>query len=89
MAQELLRQGEEVRLLVMFDTYRPTFLRSLGLDLYYGYGAERSISSMSSAEIIRASRRLKLQLIRDLGRRKLKPRSGETGDDWRSTDFTV
>ena len=72
MAQELLRKGEEVRLLVLFDTFRPTPVHSLALNLYNGWLRAKHILNVIG-QIIRASGRQKLQLIRDLGRRKLKP----------------
>jgi len=72
MAQELLRLGEEVRLLVMFDTYRPSVLSALGLRLYHAWERGKHILNVIG-QIIRASGPLKSQLIRDLGRRKLKP----------------
>jgi thioesterase domain-containing protein/acyl carrier protein len=80
MAQELLRQGEEVRLLVMFDTHRPNDLRALGLDLYNGWRRGTHILNVIG-QIIRASGRLKSQLIRDLFRRKLKTVQAKTGDE--------
>ena len=70
MAQELLRQGEEVRLLVMFDTHRPTALRSLALDLYNGWRRAKHIGNILG-QIIASSHRSRVQLMRDLGRRKL------------------
>jgi amino acid adenylation domain-containing protein len=72
MAKELLRLGEEVRLLVMFDTYRPSFLSALGLRIYNALDRGKHILNVIG-EIVRASGALKLQLIRDLGCRKLKP----------------
>jgi nonribosomal peptide synthetase DhbF len=72
MAQELLRLGEEVRLLVMLDTYRPSVLSALGLRLYYAWGRVKHILNVIG-QIIRTDVPLKLQLVRDLGRRKLKP----------------
>ena len=70
MAEELIRQGEEVRLLLLCDTYRPTFLRSLGLDLYRLWRrAKHRIGVI--AEIIGASNRVRRELVRDIARRKL------------------
>ncbi len=80
MAQELIRQGEEVRLLVMFDTHRPSALRALGLDLYNGWRRVKHILNVIE-QLIRTSPRLKMQLIRDLGRRKLKPVLAKTGEE--------
>jgi amino acid adenylation domain-containing protein len=78
MAQELLRQGEEVRLLVMFDTYRPTLLRTLALDLYNKWRRASHILD-TIGQILRANTRLKLQLIRDLRTRKLKTVQADAG----------
>ena len=80
MAQELLRLGEEVRLLVMFDTFRPSVLSALGLRLYHAWGRGKHILNVIG-QIIRASGPLKLQLIRDLGRRKLKPVQALSGEE--------
>jgi amino acid adenylation domain-containing protein len=78
MAQELLRQGEEVRLLVVLDTHRPAPLRAFALDLYNGW---RRASHMLDiiGQFLRSNTRLKLQLIRDLTTRKLKTIQAETG----------
>jgi amino acid adenylation domain-containing protein len=78
MAQELLRQGEEVRFLGMFDTHRPTALRSFALDLYNGWRRGKEILNVIG-RIIRANPLSKLQLIRDLGRRKLKAAQAKKG----------
>ena len=59
MAQELLRQGEEVRLLVMFDTHRPTALSALGLRLYHAWRRGQHILNVIG-QIIRASGRLEV-----------------------------
>ena len=64
----------------MFDTHRPTALRALGLDLYNGSRRGTHILNVIG-QIIRASSRLKLQLIRDLGRRKLKTVQATTEDE--------
>jgi amino acid adenylation domain-containing protein len=69
MAEELLRRGEEVRLLVLFDTHRPSFLRSLGLDLYYGWKRVKHIADVLR-QIALKSGRARAELVSDLGRRK-------------------
>jgi amino acid adenylation domain-containing protein len=79
-ARELLRLGEEVRLLIMFDTYRPSFLSALGLRLYNAMGRGQHILNVIGG-IIRASGTAKLQLIRELGRRKLKPAQTLSGEE--------
>jgi thioesterase domain-containing protein/acyl carrier protein len=80
MAQELLRLGEEVRLLVMFDTYRPYFLSALGLRLYNPLSRGRHVLNVIGG-IMRASGPLKLQLFRELGCRKFKPVQTLTGEE--------
>jgi amino acid adenylation domain-containing protein len=79
LAQELLRQGEQVEL-IMFDTHRPTAVRGFALDLYHGFRRAKNILDMVG-KIFRASRGVKWQLIRDLGRRKLKTAQAMTGDE--------
>ena len=55
MAQELLRQGEEVRLLVLFDTLSTaSVLSSLALSLYNGWPEVKHILNVIG-QIIRAS----------------------------------
>jgi thioesterase domain-containing protein/acyl carrier protein len=72
MAQELLRQGEEVRLLVLFDIHRPTAFRAWALDFINAWRRGRYMLSVIS-QLIRADRSSKLQLIRDVVHRKLHP----------------
>jgi thioesterase domain-containing protein len=80
MAKELLRLGEEVRLLVMFDTYRPSLLSALGLRLYNAWERGKHILNVIG-NIVRASGASKSELIRDLGRRKLKPIQVLSGEE--------
>jgi amino acid adenylation domain-containing protein len=77
MAQELLRQGEEVRLLVLFDTGRPTLLSSFKLHFNLALLRGKHIAQVLS-QIIRGSLRSNLPLLRDLGRRKLRSARGKT-----------
>ncbi len=72
MAQELLRQGEEVRLLVLFDIHRPTAFRAWALDFINAWRRGRYMLSVIG-QLIRADRSSKLQLIRDVVHRKLHP----------------
>ncbi len=72
MAQELLRQGEEVRLLVLFDIHRPTPFRAFALDLVNAWRRGKYMLGVIS-QLIRADRNSKLQLIREVVRRKLHP----------------
>ncbi len=80
MAQELLRQGEEVRLLVLFDTHRPTAFRCLLLTSITDRRRVRAYPQTSSARSSTLAAHSKWQLIRDLGRRKFKR---VQDDDWR------
>jgi thioesterase domain-containing protein len=80
MAQELLRLGEEVRLLVMFDTYRPSVLSALGNHLSHAWARGQHILNVLY-QIFRASGPLRLQLIKDLGRRKIRPVHALSGEE--------
>ena len=80
MAEELLRLGEEVRLLVMFDTYRPSFFSATGLRLYHAWTRGKHILNVIG-QFIRANGRQKLQLFRELGRWKLRPVESPTGEE--------
>jgi amino acid adenylation domain-containing protein len=79
LAQELLRQGEQVEL-IMFDTHRPTAFRGLALDIYNGLRRAKNILN-TIGKIIEASHSVKWQLIRDLGRRKLKTIQAMSGEE--------
>ncbi len=70
MAEKLMQQGEEVRLLVLFDTHRPTVLRSLGLDLYNAWNRAKHIIHVL-AQIIRSTGSSRSAILEDLRRRKL------------------
>ncbi len=76
MAEELLRQGEEVRLLVLFDTARPTNLRFYNLCLHLAMARVRHMAKVIG-QIARGSLRSKLHLIRTLGRRKFSSIQGK------------
>jgi amino acid adenylation domain-containing protein len=80
MAEELLRRGEEVRLLVLFDTHRPGFLRSLGLDLYYGWQRAKHIAEVLR-QLAQKSHRARAELVQDLGRRKFGGDQNKTKDE--------
>jgi thioesterase domain-containing protein/acyl carrier protein len=69
-AQELLRQGEEVRLLVLFDTGRPTAFSSLNLNYHLAIQKGKYIADLVG-QIFTQSPRSKLSLLRNLARRKL------------------
>jgi thioesterase domain-containing protein len=71
MAQELSRQGEEVRLLVLFDTERPTVLSSFKLNLNLAKRRGEHIAQVIG-QTIRGSLRSKFELWRNLGSRKLR-----------------
>jgi thioesterase domain-containing protein/acyl carrier protein len=83
MAQELLRQGEEVRLLVMFDTQRATAFSSLVIDLSMRWRRLQHIFGVIG-QIVRADPVARWQLIRNLGRRKL-----ERVKEMNEEDFAV
>ncbi len=84
MARELLRQGAEVGLLVMFDTERPTALRALLANLRVALRRGKHIAAVIG-EIVQGKHRSRMQLIRDLVRRKLgtvqPERLGESAPD--------
>jgi amino acid adenylation domain-containing protein len=70
-AQELLRQGEEVRLLVLFDTTRPTALNALNLKFQLAVQRGKYVASLLG-QLISGSLRSKILLLRDLCRRKFR-----------------
>ena len=70
MARELIRQGEEVRLLVMVDTDRPSTLRGLMMESAALGRRARHIMRVIRT-ILGSDHRTRMRLIRDLGRRKL------------------
>jgi amino acid adenylation domain-containing protein len=80
MAQELLRQGEEVRLLVMFDTYRPSLFSALGYRLFNALGRGQHILHVLG-QIFRSPALVKLQLLKEIGRRKIKPAQALSGEE--------
>ncbi len=70
-ARLLLREGEEVRLMVLLDTERPSRIRAFLTDLYFMRKRVLHISSVLS-KIIHPGDGSRTQIIRDLTRRKLK-----------------
>lgn len=74
MARELLRQGEEVGLLVMMDTERTTALRALFAELRIAWRRGGHILDVLS-QVIRGRPRSRVQLIQDLVRRKFKTKT--------------
>jgi amino acid adenylation domain-containing protein len=80
MAQELLRQGEEVRLLAMFDTHRPSVIGSFVLDFFNRLRRARHIVDVIW-QLIRSSHGLRVQRIRDLVRRKLGTSQPKSADE--------
>jgi amino acid adenylation domain-containing protein len=68
-ARELLRQGEEVRLLVMFDTLRPTTLRTFLVNLVSTWDRIKHIGDVIG-QVIKGKNGSRKQLIKDLVRRK-------------------
>jgi amino acid adenylation domain-containing protein len=71
LAQLLIREGEEVRLMVLLDTERPSALRTFLTDLYFMRLRASHIVEVI-CEIIRPGERTRGQIIRDLVRRKFK-----------------
>ncbi|MBV8588017.1 MAG: AMP-binding protein, partial [Verrucomicrobia bacterium] len=80
MAEELMREGEEVRLLALLDTHRPSRFRSVCLDLYNGWQRAKHIVDVLRQLIFR-SRRARLELVQELSRRKLGGNEGQTEDE--------
>jgi len=70
-ARLLLREGEEVRLMVLLDTERPTPIRTFLTDLHFIRRRVLHISRVLS-KIIRPGGGTRAQMIRDLTRRKLR-----------------
>ena len=71
MARELSRQGQEVGLLVMFDTERPTPVRALFANLRIAFRRGKHMATVVG-QIIQGKHRSRAQLIRDLVDRKRK-----------------
>ena len=70
MAEELLRLGEEVRLLVLLDTYRPSFFLSIVFALNYWWSRAKHVTSVLGRLIGKPGRE-RPEFIRALVRRKL------------------
>jgi thioesterase domain-containing protein len=81
-ARLLLREGEEVALMALLDTERPTPVRTLLMDLHFIQRRVRHITRVLS-KIIRPGDGTRSQMIRDLTRRKLKiaPSTESIADD--------
>jgi amino acid adenylation domain-containing protein len=81
-ARLLLREGEEVALMALLDTERPTPVRTLLMDLHFIQRRVRHIARVLS-KIIRPGDGTRSQMIRDLTRRKLKiaPSTESIADD--------
>jgi thioesterase domain-containing protein len=71
LAQLLIREGEEVRLMVFLDTERPSALRTFLNDLYFMRGRASHVVQVLG-EIIRPVERTRGEIIRGLVRRKFK-----------------
>jgi amino acid adenylation domain-containing protein len=80
MARELLRQGQEVGLLVMLDTERPTPVRALFANLRIAFRRAQHVAAVIE-EIIQGKHRSRAQLIRDLVDRKRKTAQPKTLTD--------
>ncbi|MGA7125461.1 MAG: amino acid adenylation domain-containing protein [Chthoniobacterales bacterium] len=76
MADELIRRGEEVRFLVLLDTHKPGWLRSL--ETYLGNVWRHHVLPRTKhimdviSRIVTADHSLRRELVRDVARRKLK-----------------
>jgi thioesterase domain-containing protein len=70
-ARLLLREGEDVRLMVLLDTERPSPIRTFLTDLHFIRRRVLHIATVLS-KIIRPGEGTRSQMIRDLTRRKLK-----------------
>jgi thioesterase domain-containing protein len=77
MAQELLRQGEEVRLLALLDTTRPTTLNNFKLHFRLAKLRGKQFAQ-AILQIIRRSLSSDFKLLWDLGRRTLRSLRGQT-----------
>ena len=87
MAEELVRLGEEVRLLVLLDTYRPSFFLSIAFALNYWWSRVRHVTSVLGRLICKRGRE-RAELIRDLVRRKLGGDRAETQEELASGRFS-
>ncbi|WP_158750021.1 non-ribosomal peptide synthetase [Acidobacterium sp. S8] len=72
----LMKEGEEVKLMVFLDTERPTTMRIFLTDLYF---LRQRISHIQDVllEILRGGDRSRVQILRDLLRRKFKIASSQ------------
>lgn len=70
-AQLLLREGEEVNMMVFLDTERPSALRTFFTELYFVWQRARHIRDVIS-EILHANRAARREIIRKLLHRKFK-----------------
>jgi thioesterase domain-containing protein len=84
MAEELLRRGEQIQLLVLLDTHKPSLLRALAIYLsnawrYHVRPRTKHIINVLS-RVVSAPREVRAQLVRDLAHRKI------AGDKAKRTD---
>jgi amino acid adenylation domain-containing protein len=84
MAEELLRRGEQIQLLVLLDTHKPSLLRALAIYLsnawrYHVRPRTKHIINVLS-RLVSAPRDERAQLVRDLAHRKI------AGDKAKRTD---
>jgi amino acid adenylation domain-containing protein len=85
MARELLRQGQEVGLLAMFDTERPTPVRALFANLRVAFRRGKHMAAVIG-HIIQGQHGSRVQLIRDLVNRKLGAAQPKTLTDEMASD---
>jgi len=75
MADELMRRGEKVQLLVLLDTHKPSWIRSLvmGLSVSWRHHVQPRTKHIMEVidQIMTARHHVRRQLVRDLARRKI------------------
>jgi amino acid adenylation domain-containing protein len=81
MAVELMRRGEKVQLLVLLDTHKPSWIRSLVMELSASWRHNvrpRTKHIMEVfGQIMTARHHVRTQLVRDLARRKIEGDKGK------------
>ena len=83
MAEQLLRRGEQIKLLVMLDTHKPTLMRALAIYLANAWRYHLRPRTKHIIEVLSrivSGRDGRTQLVRDLAHRKI------AGDKAKSTD---
>jgi amino acid adenylation domain-containing protein len=86
-AEELLRLGEEVRLLVLLDTHRPNSSLSIGFELVCRWQRVKRVAGILG-QLISKHGRERVELFRDLVRRKLGGDQAKTQKERASLRFS-